>query len=371
MLLNISCSNPIKNLENPRNLSEYMIFSIRTEALSSKMSVSENPKFIADYHSFPSLVNLSTLEGKYFYITESNTFYKKGNTPSLDFSISGRNIIPNDNKTLEMFTLFLLFETAVDYMEKKLNLKAQDMLAAFKEHDSSFRKFEIRYSPIDIDYLTLKGKIKYKDNYQSTKGKFSFTKAATTKGIPSSFNGLIVFHEFGHALWDYKLKFNSQDNIFMRGVNEGFADWISYSITGSANILKASQYEKKNMNASELRDFSKFNYTLNDINNMELCSTTNFIYCIGSLFANALYKAKRELKKENRDLIIQIIFSNLIKFSNNNSSTMTDNGLLKQIRTNLEYFLKTLSYNEKETATVTAVTAIKKQMKSNFNIKDE
>ena len=89
--------------------------------------------------------------------------------------------------------------------------------------------------------------------------------------------------------------------------------------------------KKKNMNASELRDFSKFNYTLNDINNMELCSTTNFIYCIGSLFANALYKAKRELKKENRDLIIQIIFSNLIKFSNNNSSTMTDNGLLKQI----------------------------------------
>lgn len=224
-----------------------------------------------------------------------------------------------------------------------------------KSINKGFSKFEIQYSPNIIDKETLKSKEKFRDSYYSGFGKFIFTKSAYVEGVPASLNGLIVFHEFAHAIWDYKRKFTPDKSDFIKGLNEGFADWISYSITGSTNILKASQYEKKNSNIQHLRDFSTFNYSLDDLKNIELCSSM-LKYCLGSVFANALYKAKKELDvtlgKDSRHLISRKIVNSIDKILVEDKNILGD-------------FLDSFSQDDIIEAT------IKKHILINFNFVNE
>ncbi len=238
------------------------------------------------------------------------------------YSLKNGVIVPRDTTTLLMFSSFHAFERVFDRLEPVTGL-AND---ALKKVIGG--RYQILFEPtIDAQTTGVETRVSLKTNaaFNSESDNFILFRRSQLEDIPIAANMKVIAHEFGHALFKNSFfeqkndtcPFNDsagaserQKNKFFQGrlsteysitgLNEGFADFVSYMMTGDVNPLEGS-ISFKNVESRSLVGQPFYFYQL-----VSDASCDGKFYCIGTLFARALYKVASQYPKNSTE---QLAFS--------------------------------------------------------------
>jgi hypothetical protein len=220
-----------------------------------------------------------------------------GSSPALRYRVEKNTAIPRDYATLAMLSAFYQFDHIFSTMEDTIGVDPDEFLEVL-----GTPRMKVLFEPeisLSTDSTSASQVDKLNAAFVPTAKQFLLFQRSPLEAIPLAASLQVLSHEFGHAVFDYSF-FGGQtdpddglaDEYAISGINEGFADFMSYTYCHSADIL-AGSFASKSMTAD--RNFLKttFTYdTLEDENNDE-CSGS--FYCIGTLFARALYNTKAAL----------------------------------------------------------------------------
>lgn len=296
---------------------------------SSVSKPSDVPKFIYGPQNFKQLNNIDNLSGPRFrllvggdlevqeaigsVITASE--FSGYTVPSLQYRVVDGVVKPADSKSLSMLSASYQFDTLIEKVEA-LSGKSQE------EFFAGFNGFSVLFHP-SIQLSEGSEKIRKYENsnaaYVAGAKQFALFFLGRDERVPMSFNPQIIAHEFGHAIFE-KSFFNNKferctpgeertEKLFpgriesefsVRGLNEGFADFVSFVWTGSSNILQSAIGEGT---TTRERDFvlSGFDYDNYTSRIAEVCQGR--FYCLGTLWARTLFDvySARGLDVMNRD----------------------------------------------------------------------
>lgn len=275
--------------------------------------------------TFTMLRDLDDLNGDHLKITQGGELaikqingslidpgsFKSGRTPSLRYKVDDGVVISKDYATLVMLSAYFQFDTVFAELQQRLGISASDL---FKGQSSE--KFETLFEPkitLESDSASADAVIKLNAAFVPKDWQFILFRRSAVEHVPLAANLQVIAHEFGHSVfqryvfeskWDDKDRF--QQEYAMRGLNEGLADFISYTYTGSGDILRASMHFKNpdnGANIADYRSFKKYRFSF-----AEYLSTTvgdekpkcdGEFYCIGSIFARGLYDTEEKLVAAN------------------------------------------------------------------------
>ncbi|NBO37582.1 hypothetical protein EBU99_03260 [bacterium] len=306
---------------------------------------STEPKFIYGPQTFSGLKDLEALSGSLFSMVQggdleiksvagsviTNGLFTGGATPRLEYRIRDGVIKAASPRTLAMLSSMYQFDSLVAQIEVLTGEKQTDF---FK----SFGSFQVLFQPS----IQVKDQDEVLRKYENANAafiagakQFALFQSGRNEKIPMNFNPQIISHEFGHAIFEsafFRNKYErcqtdreNSGNIFngrlesefaIRGLNEGFSDFVSFVWTGSSHILQSSLGSTR---ATSERNFSKMSFDFSAYSeSFDSVSTVceGRFYCIGSLWAAALmdvFKARglSAGNKEQRDLFLREIVKNL------------------------------------------------------------
>jgi len=223
------------------------------------------------------------------------------NDPSLRYHLDGDVAVPRDYPSLMMLSAYHQFEIVFAALERVTG-QSIETLATDWPH------FEVFFEPVirvdDGTNATLA--IKFNAFYLPGEKQFGLAQRSDVEVVPLAGNLMVIAHEFGHLLFestffrdrsgvcDPEAAASNRDDLafpgrfehefVISGINEGFADFIAFAITGGTNPLADVPFIGigRSMRRSTF-DFE--DYTLGSPE----CSDT--FYCVGTLFARALYES--------------------------------------------------------------------------------
>lgn len=278
----------------------------------------DNAAFQVKEVVFESLRDFDSLSGTYFEIVEGGQLFIKdiagsqvqsdkftgGGKPRLRYSVKNGVIVPRDYNTLLLLSAYYQFETVWRSLKDVTGISPDDFLSAMG-------KFRVMFEPkirIETDASTLDASIKLNAAFVPSKAQFVLFQRSNLEKVPLAANLQVIAHEFGHALFErtfFENKFarceDSSEVISNRtdvrrfaqeyaitGLNEGFADILSWGVTGSTDILRSSIDLG---DVADQRNFALERFSFDDLvlNSDELCSGS--FYCIGTLFARSVRNA--------------------------------------------------------------------------------
>jgi hypothetical protein len=267
--------------------------------------------------TFQSLDGLEGLSGKYFEFVSGGALYIKdiagsqvqsdkfegGGKPRLRYHVKDGVVIARDYNTLLLLSAYYQFEQVALGLPDVTGFKTQDFFKAMG-------RFKIMFEPkiqIETDGSSLDANIKLNAAFVPGQRQFILFQRSNLEKVPLAANLQVIAHEFGHALFEktfFENKFERCDedetssNRFFKGrftseyaitgINEGFADVISWGMTGSTDILRSSLDIG---DAADQRDFAStaFRYTDLALNDEQICAGR--FYCVGTLFAKSVRQA--------------------------------------------------------------------------------
>lgn len=308
-------------------------FPIRADVVtfdSSKLSgPSDLPTFRYGPQDFALLTNLDRLSGPAFRMLLGGNlqiFESAGSVitsrefsgyqlPELRYRVVDGVVKPLDSLSLSMLSASYQFDSLIQNIERLTGEKIDQFFGgqdgirilfhpsiAISESDVQIKKFE-------------------KENaaYIAGTRQFALFLPAEEERVPMNINPQVISHEFGHLIFE-KSFFNGnfqrctsgelhEEKLFpgrleleyvVRGINEGFADFVSFVWTGSANVLGSSLGEGK---MPRERDFASSNLQYDDYSIGEGQVCQGRFYCIGTLWAKTLFDVYRArgLDPANRD----------------------------------------------------------------------
>lgn len=256
-------------------------------------------------------LTIKQIEGS---IIQSDKF-DGGGAPKLRYVVKDGVIVPRDYSTLMMLSAYYQYEQVFDNLKTIANISIDDFVA-------KSGKLRVMFEPnirIESEGSTALVTLKLNAAYVSGQKQFVLFQRSAVEKVPLAANLQVLGHEFGHALFEQSFYQNTfkrciagsaadksarQANRFfdgrleqefaIKGINEGFSDFLSYSLTGSADILRSSI--DIGTKADE-RNFIKSNFTFRDLGREkpeeQVCSGS--FYCIGTLFARSLYQTSAKL----------------------------------------------------------------------------
>lgn len=307
----ISCSDNNPKAPGPN-------FRAQVVVLSGVESNYGPAQFSIQEREFPTLQNLNDLDGPYLKIVsggelrineingsivESDKF-EGGESPTLRYSVKNGVVVPKDYKTLVLLSAYYQFENAFRNLESKLKLSLSDLVATAKDN-----KFILMFEPnivLDGATSTTVETAKLNAAYMPGQKQFMLFRRSSVERLPLATNEQVISHEFGHAIFE-KVFFQDASNAegrleneyAIRGVNEGFADFVSLVFTGSADVMRGSL---DILSIAEERDFNraKFNYTdFSRVIDTADGPCQGEFYCIGTIFARSLLRARTKLNDQN------------------------------------------------------------------------
>lgn len=221
--------------------------------------------------------------------------YEGGQSPEIRYFIQDGVVIPKDYESLFMLSTYYQFEQVLEAAERVTGLTRAEITRG--------RKIPILFYPrIRAATGEASGTVAIKTNAAFDPGRFSFLILPSTRAedIPLGMNLQVIAHEFGHLLFEQILRDQAGNlpshevvayDAFLNGLNEGFADFFSYTVTGSTHVLGASL---SSLGRVADRNFSKIKFKYSDLERdgkkTGVCSGD--FYCYGTLFAEALYFAQ-------------------------------------------------------------------------------
>ncbi len=276
--------------------------------------------------------DLNRLSGRYFTLRRGGTLtardvagsivldaeFNNGKSPDLRFDIVDGVVVALDYSTLAMLTASYQLEQVMLSLERTIGVSADSITA-----DGTY---ELLYEPTfrqqgDVDATV---QIKFNAFYLPGARQFGLARRSRFEEVPLSANRCVLAHEFGHALFEIAFFGNlaedcdenaqNSDPLFtgrlsteyaMRGMNEGFADIISFANTGGIDVLSGTGF------SSDDRALIGTVFNFPDRSNCD-----GEFYCIGTLFARSLFEAfvadgNDQTSEEARGLLGQDVFEAL------------------------------------------------------------
>ncbi len=231
--------------------------------------------------------------------------------PGLRYRVDGGRAVARDYPTLIMLTAYYHYEQLLADLERVAGFSSAEFVDDFGPLDIYFEP-SIRITTEDsVETQTPK----FNAFYVIDAGQFGLAQRSEFEAVPLSANPLVIAHEFGHALFEHTFDEgapvlctpggdNSEDPLFpgrlrseygIAGLDEGFADFVSFAYTGGANPIAGFPIA-----SADARDFAEPNFTLEDLVVQDGQQTADppcegQFYCIGTLFAGALYETMIDL----------------------------------------------------------------------------
>jgi hypothetical protein len=261
---------------------------------------------------FSQLTDLKNMDGRFFNLVFGGELkiddivgsqvtrptFSGGTKPLLRYNIKNGVIVPRDYSTLAMFSAYYQFEQVLGNVESMTGVTQDSVF-------EKLGKLKILFEPsIKIVGDAVESSIILKLNAAYGDKQFILFRRAALESVPIGLNLQVIAHEFGHALFGISFFKNSTDDCgrfereyVIKGMNEGFADVVSWAATGSADVLRNSLNIDE---IADLRNFSKVNFDFSSLLESDGEKKCNGgIYCIGTLFASSVLKAHEGLGKTN------------------------------------------------------------------------
>lgn len=272
--------------------------------------------------TFSALNDLDRLDGTYLQLLRggdlsisevngslvSEDSFNGGDNPDLRYTLDNGVVISSDYSTLAMLSSFYQFDYIYSKVEDTLGVAP----SKFQEKLPS-GKHTILFEPqIVFNLAQAEGSagIKLNAAFSPKDKKFLMFQRSAIESVPLSSNLQVISHEFGHYVFDYSFlngiydeKNYLSDTFAMHGLNEGWADFISWNFTTSPDILRSS------INIDEIaneRHITRTTFKWDDVVFLSLSGgeydpalpyarCRGAFYCIGTLFARSLLQAKADL----------------------------------------------------------------------------
>jgi hypothetical protein len=283
---------------------------------------SGSAKFALEERTFPALKDLNNLDGTYLRILRGGALtvsevngsivaadsFSGGESPKLRYTLDGEVVLASDYSSLAMLSGYY----QMDYIYSKV-LDVLGIEPSKLQEKLPGGKHTVLFEPqivFKFDSASGSAGIKLNAAFSPKDKQFLLFQRSGIENIPLAANLQVISHEFGHSVFDYSFfegiydeKNYLGETFALRGLNEGWADFVSWNFTKSADILRSS------INIAEIaneRHATKTTFTWSDVVLQSLggaptdktsgygeCSSS--FYCIGTIFARSLIQAKTEL----------------------------------------------------------------------------
>lgn len=337
MLLLIGCDSELRHVQTTNEIVANVL-SLRDTAPELPEQV---PAYVFGPQKFQLIKNISTMSAPGLKLIQggdieifatagsliTSGFFRGGAAPFIDYSADNGVVRAKDERSLAMLSAMFHFDSLFASIERLSGVSRDDLL-------NNGLAFQVLYQPaILIDDEGDQSRRYETGNaaYIAGAKQFALYKTGVGESIPLIVNPQVVAHEFGHAIFELSFFQNSYETCdkglvndvgvfpgrleleyIIRGLNEGFADFVSFVWTGSTNLLESSFGKTQQ---SEQRNFAKIGYKYSSLSEgADVC--LGEIYCVGSLFARSLLDAYVALgsdvkNRSQREEFLQSLYSTL------------------------------------------------------------
>ena len=266
--------------------------------------------------AFTSLTDIDSLDGTYakvlrggkLSITEvngslvSSDGFTGGSSPDLRYTVSDGVIIPSDYSTLAMLSAYYQLDYIYANLSKVIGIEPSVLTAKYPggKHTVLFEpQIELKQTGTN----TTAG-IKLNAAFSPKDKQFLLFQRSTVESVPLAGNLQVLSHEFGHAIFDnafldavYDEKNYLSETYALRGLNEGWADFISSLYTGCYDILRASINiddiaKQRYITKTTFKWDDIVSQSLNTSSGSEYGKCSGSFYCIGTIFARSLVQSR-------------------------------------------------------------------------------
>lgn len=270
--------------------------------------------------SFSSLTDLDGLDGTYakilrggaLSITEvngslvSSDGFSGGKSPDLRYTVSDGVVIPSDYSTLAMLSGYYQLDYIYANLSSVLGIDPSALTAKYPGGKHTVL-FEPQITLKQTGTQTSAG-IKLNAAFSPKDKQFLLFQRSTIENVPLAGNLQVLSHEFGHAIFDnafldgvYDEKNYIAETYALRGLNEGWADFVSSLYTGCYDILRASISIDE---IAKQRHIMKTTFKWDDIvakTGSDYGKCSDSFYCIGTVFARSLVQSRIALTSNSID----------------------------------------------------------------------
>ena len=284
-------------------------------------------QFAIAERTFRTLTDFNNLDGTYANIRRGGTLavkdingslvasenFEGGSSPKLRYRVQDGTALALDYSTLAMLSAYWQIDEIYSTLESVTGVKPTDLQANLPggKHTILFEP-EIKFTGKGSEVTA---GVKLNAAFSPLDKKFLLFQRSPVENIPLAANFQVMTHEFGHFLFDYSFFGGKTDadnrwaeEWALSGLNEGFADLISWIFTDSPDILGSSI----NIDSvSRERNFATSNFTYSDLASSSQASCSGEFYCVGTLFARSLYQTQKALSATvtKKDLAAGVIAS--------------------------------------------------------------
>lgn len=317
-LFALSCSSSQPRFEAPYK-ANVISFNSRTTTTDETWSI--------DTKKLESLEQPTKGQGKFFEIITGASIKINSTTGSLTVATSTTHergdlrlenidgiIVARDTLSLYAISAFYSFEQLFNQIAQVIPLSKERFV------DEIGDKLKIFLQPSLVEGDSFKNTVvtpKTNAAFNPENNDFYLLKSSELEKIPLAANYKVIAHEFGHLI--FKKAFdsgrfavcqgNEEQDVLNRkkdknftgrwsleysvsGINEGYADFVSYMFTRSVNPLADAFVGTFANSQEEDRSLTGKAFTFDQLSNDSFCSGS--FYCIGTLFARALYSISKD-----------------------------------------------------------------------------
>jgi hypothetical protein len=265
--------------------------------------------------------------------TISSGLFTGGDTPNLRYVVEDGVAMPRDYATLLMFSAAYQFERVSAGLRAASSANIRAALDSHGAMDTIFGPI------IEVKAKGAKASIRMNTNafFFSQSWQFGLAQSSPMERAPLAADARVIAHELGHAV--FQLSFyegetptcdaaesseNEDDAWFegrleqelaVGGLNEGFADWMSFAITGGTNpieSIKVPADDSLTRNVAErllTDDNFRWSQILKDGEKDQDDTRCDGKYCLGTLFARSLVASYLEAGNDADDAAARQEFS--------------------------------------------------------------
>jgi hypothetical protein len=269
-------------------------------------------EFALEERTFRTMTDFNELDGTYLKIRRGGKLtikeidgslvttgrFSGGESPGLRYQVKGGAAIALDYSTLAMLSAFYQFDQIYSTVEETLGVPPSQLQTSLSngKHSVLFEP-EITFSEAGTD---ISAGQKLNAAFNPLDKTFILFQRSPVEVVPLAANFQVMSHEFGHFVFDHSFyggKYDKElrwtDEWAVNGINEGFADFISWTFSDVTDVLRSS-FDIESV--ADERDFANSKFVFQDLADEDSSACKGSFYCVGSLFARSLFEAFLELK---------------------------------------------------------------------------
>jgi hypothetical protein len=236
--------------------------------------------------------------------------FEGGVDPDLRYTIDDGVAVPRDNATLSMFSAAYQFE---HILPRLIAASSTDVADAYAAHGV----MDVFFGPqIVAETEGIRTSVRVRTNafFNPVGWQFGIQRFSGGERVPLGIDSLVLSHELGHSVFQVEFFGGSmercdpaqadahatdpwfpnrlEDELAISGLNEGFADWISFAVTGGTDPLDIVNFPPGDaVDERAARSMTVDNFRWSQVGKLEGapadlgCSGK---YCLGTLFARSL-----------------------------------------------------------------------------------